>query len=191
MCTISLELSSGGSQNSSPHRETAGSPFELKSSSFFFLLQIHGATELLSAFDAGESKRTQFATNVSVSYPSKNLMGFAKSNCLNEKSFPAPRSSLDVWEKGMPEGEDLSHFPQLLPASHTENECGPSTSEHGPCVPTMTQPAPITKDDHPVWICLFPNRVSFSRKDSEGFGCLIALCLEPGSEQVCKKCLWH
>ena len=38
-------------------RQTAVLPFELKSFSFFFLLQIHGETELLSVFDAGESVR--------------------------------------------------------------------------------------------------------------------------------------
>lgn len=38
-------------------RETSGLPFELKSFSFFFLLQIHGETELLSVFYAGESIR--------------------------------------------------------------------------------------------------------------------------------------
>lgn len=38
-------------------RETPGLPFELESFSFFFLLQIHGETELLSVFDAGESLR--------------------------------------------------------------------------------------------------------------------------------------
>lgn len=160
MCTIYLQLSSHAVKNSERIQRDTWLTFRARI--FLFFLSSSDPWwdwAFVSLRCWWIFKRPQFTTNVCISYPLMKISNmFYPIKLFGWKIFPCsaclpPSWGLGVWEKRMPEDEDLRCFPQFLPAflSFTESHEVPCAFRRGsgapPCL--LHQPAPW-------WTCLLP-----------------------------------
>lgn len=99
------------------------------------------------------------------------------------KVFPCSKVRSGCLREGYAWGWRPSSLPSVPSCfSHTEDKCGPHQ------LWARTRRAHL---DPAFMDLLISRQAELLKEGHEGFSCLIALSLELGSEQVCKKCLWR